>query len=1180
MDVNSNRGNHAVNKPKHISRLRKEMLQHRMYNNPFSSPPSSTGSHDTVSTTDDLSRNLSNFSFSPDDEGTRRFSDDFQNPSKRHTSRPGRFGPKQSPDMVLNTSAIARAFPEWTGLVGKDTMTFSQTVDMAAPANPASPTDGGKENVPPAAEYTDENSFENELHSKRKAARADMQARVENESDCSTVLSLSPGRPVGARRSRFSTGAQHLGTMSPELPKRSLQDMASKIRTDVHTTGHDITPKRAPSRQVAQPNHQTPATNVTVDHSGISRSFFLPAFRHLPDWTSGTLRFSTMRNGVPIFVRSGKSGVRFTQSGKNHNDIHAVGITTEDEEIFVSMDKLQEEVRELHDHDAMLQLEAEKLQREVNQLQAELKRSKARKSSDSAIGSESDASFRRSGGHDQNLEDQIAQLRGRLDQASRQVGVNDIHSAALAAERDEALHQASAARERATKLEAELDATHRDLESSLQLLQEKEALQLENASLVAENDALREQRDAAVQNNKALTTANDKLRRELTGIQKDLGTTREELASVRKQYEGLQGEKRNLAQDHVSMERNNETYFKENKKLQAQVAARDQHIADLKKGISSRDKMIDNIQGLTTDTAMIELNADLEAELGGLQEKLEQQAVELLQKDGEISAKEGRIRSLKEQNLDLSIDNERLREENQRLRTEHEEIRSQWVDERHKVDNTDYLKTLKDDTGDCVRLQDDFNQKELALQEKLDRREAAVKKVKALTRKIAEIAEQEFTGKTTKVTRILEPKDKQIADDLTGKSVEADPTIDINLTQDSDFASVMEGEITKLKQTYQALVRGQRQETDLDAAGNTVQSTDFSLPALPPVLQRSKSDSNALPARASKAAQSKGQPPGILKKFSQFAHEEDTGRFSVKSALSIASHHTDDSYEVVRTPHSRKGSMGAFNDSEDEGPRPESRLRRNSETARDPTTEPNMTSAFFMPDITLEGLNPAPSKQQQQQQVPSLSPDARRVLDKICQHKSANCNVCVRIAAHGDKHSNTGPNKILITPEDISRGKKTVSVEKPVPVSDRQQPPQNQNQNQPQNQNPDATIRPSIAPGEALAILIKETQDEIDHLQMELRHLNEAYFALDKSLGQRERRRVMGEIRRVQGEVEARSAHLYRLHDVLEGQKAAGQEMREGEVVDVTVLGGLVRAEVVMGPRGGGGSEVGWEGFE
>jgi len=1162
MDLNSNRISNAHSKPTHIPRLQKDMYEHRMQHNPFSSPPSSTGSNDTVSTsTEELSRNISNFSFSPDGEGTRRFSEEFHQPPKRAT-RSGRFGNR--PDTVLNTSAIARAFPEWSGLITKDTVTVSQNIDIALPFNAVPPMPAGKENVP-LVEHAAENTFEHALDAKRKRARADMQARVDDESDASTILSNYGDRPTGARRARFSSAPADLAASSPPPAKQSLQEMVTKIRLEkqsiqAHTYARNVTPKHSPQPRNALLH--PPA--LAADKSGISptgRSFFLPAFRHLPDWTAGTLKFSSMKNGVPIFTRS---GVRLRQSGDDHGAVNAVDIPEEDEEIFVSMDKLQEEVRELHDHDAMLQREAEKLQREVNMLQSELKMYKGRKQRpDSALGSESDGSFRRSGSHDHGLEAQIAELQDRLDQASRQVGVHDIHSTALAAERDEALRQASAARERAMKLQAELEATQKDLELTLQYRHEKETLKLENTSLLVTTATLKQQHDAAAENNKNLNNQCDRLRRELAAFQEELAATQDELTSVRKHNETLLEEKKLISQDHVSMERNNDTYFKENKKLQAQIAAQDQHIADLKKGICARDEMIEKMGLMESDTAVLELNGELEAEVERAKKQLEQQAANLQEMEGSISAKESRIRVLKEQNVELSFENEKLTEENKRLREEYEQMKGQWIDDRHKVvrlsqqltkNNTEYLRTLNDNTEDCVRLEEDFKQKEAALRSKLDRREAAIKKVKQLTTKIVEISQQEITGKTTtKITRIIEPSgSKYAASDATGRSsalnVDDDPTTELHLTQGSDFVSIMDNEVAKLKQTYRDMK--EQQAAGSADVGNTVEITEYDLPTLP-ARQRSQSDASLKLGKIT-VSQSKGQPAGILKKSSQFPTEGDTGRFSVKSALSIASHHSDDdSVHPAATVQSRRS---------------ESRLRRNSDTGRvggDPTmTEHNMTSAFFIPDITMEM-----EKAAEKEAVPSLSKEARRVLDGICKHKSGNCNVCVRIAGYGEKSMASPSRRVSITADDMRKGKKTVQVEKPVPVSERMPEAESRFVEEP-------TMRPSMAPGDALAILIKETQDEIDHLQMELKRLNEVYFGLDKSLGQRERRRIMGEIKKLQSELEMKSGHLYKLHDVLEGQRQAGQLMSEEEI-NVTILSGLVRLETTVESKDGS-----WDGFD
>ncbi|EGS19033.1 uncharacterized protein CTHT_0056550 [Thermochaetoides thermophila DSM 1495] len=1245
MDINSNRAGSrgvttaASSKPKHISRLRKEMLQHRMYNHPFSSPPSTTGSHDTVSTTTEDVVSLSNFSFNPDEE--------VQAPARRQ-ARSSRFASSSAarnnhPDDMLNTSVIARTFPEWSGLVSKEannnnnnnnnnnkpssSHTSATTASTEEPARSGSDRDRdrGKENVPPGssgsvAGQSDANSIDKVLELRRRSMHASMQARAETETDVSSVLSNSPSRPPSsARRSRFV----YTEPESPDLGKSKLQTIATKIRVERRDSS---TPRRASSlREVLHhypPPLETPAppsshqTDSATDQTGpspMSQSFYLPAFRHLPDWTSGTLRFSTMKNGVPVFVRSSKSGgpngiVRHSQAA--HADLPGVGISPEDEQIFVSMDKLQEEVRELHDHDAMLQREAERLQREVNLLQAELKRYKGRKPSDSAIGSESDTSFRRSAGGSagggsgavgvgpeyQALQAQIAELRERLEQTHRQVGVNDIHNTALVAERDEALRQAQMAREKAAKLQAELDASQKDRDASLQLMQDKEALELKNAELSVENAKLREQRDALAEKNKALMKENESLRRELSGIQKDLAAARDELASVCQKYEALQKEKRELSHENAMMERQNEDYYQQTKKLQAQVAARDQHIADLRKGIKTRDDMIDTMQGLNGDEAVLELNAELEAEVEELKKKVEMQTLKLQQREVDIDTKESKIRLLRQQNQDLAAENEKLVEEIHRLRAEQEDLHDHLLDQRQRM--KEHRDSGKHVNG-MVEHHIDYEDARKLDSREADRREAAVRKVKELTSRINEIAEREFLGgsKTpAKVARIISPRQErhdeidpdhhhhhhhhhhlhhlhhQYDGGEKNGAYEEEDTLDRLAqlaTRSHDDADAIEVEIAKLRKTYEELIAQQQRDNmyavDMEESGRirSAQQT--------PRAARGRSKSDSRTPRAQSRTPKGGKLTGILKKPSQSQfNDDDAARFSVKSAMSIVGHEDQDDpfsagLDAASTPRRarRATASGVVSDSEgDNTPRPANRerVRRHS-------------------DASIIELNRqrTPGKMQQNR-------DVKQVLDSLCKHNSTNCNICLRIAAVPNAAisvpDGSKPAEPLLTAEDISRGKKTVTASKPIPPSALNNAnsvitntvPQTPNRPVPLPED-QPTIRPSMPPGEALAVLIKETRDEIDHLQMRLRSLNEKYFAMDKAVGMRERRKLMGDIQRLQAELEAKSGHLYRLYDVLEGQREAGQEMRRDEV-EVTVLswlGGVKAAEEEEEEEGGGG---------
>lgn len=162
---------------------------------------------------------------------------------------------------------------------------------------------------------------------------------------------------------------------------------------------------------------------------------------------------------------------------------------------------------------------------------------------------------------------------------------------------------------------------------------------------------------------------------------------------------------------------------------------------------------------------------------------------------------------------------------------------------------------------------------------------------------------------------------------------------------------------------------------------------------------------------------------------------------------------------------------------------------------------------------------------------PALSTNARRILDDLCGHNCQNCTVCSRITSHSG----------VISSADLAAGKKRVSIPRPVPVSERGV------------SGGDHTVRPAHSPGYALALVIKGLEDESQHLQLELTRLQARYNRSDKSMGRQERQDLAEAIRVLLKRVESKSDQIYSLYDVLEGQKAAGQEMTEEEV-EMTVL--------------------------
>ncbi len=165
-----------------------------------------------------------------------------------------------------------------------------------------------------------------------------------------------------------------------------------------------------------------------------------------------------------------------------------------------------------------------------------------------------------------------------------------------------------------------------------------------------------------------------------------------------------------------------------------------------------------------------------------------------------------------------------------------------------------------------------------------------------------------------------------------------------------------------------------------------------------------------------------------------------------------------------------------------------------------------MTSAFIVPDIKLDTLGQATSTIKISHQT--ISKD----------HDNANCTVCRRDG--------------LVDSTDAFR------VPKLVPVSSRMP------------DDVDATLRPARSPKEALALVVKELQDERTHLHMELAVMRAMLESHDVSLGNRKRREINASIQDILHKLEIKDNQIYNLYDVLEGQQT--DDLTELDVENIT----------------------------
>ena len=184
-------------------------------------------------------------------------------------------------------------------------------------------------------------------------------------------------------------------------------------------------------------------------------------------------------------------------------------------------------------------------------------------------------------------------------------------------------------------------------------------------------------------------------------------------------------------------------------------------------------------------------------------------------------------------------------------------------------------------------------------------------------------------------------------------------------------------------------------------------------------------------------------------------------------------------------------------------------LLSNTSRRRRSALPTEMTSAFILPDITLHG-----GSVPQQQSLEALAS-----LHSVASHDTKTCTVCARAVS---KASGV----------EIS-----VKIPTPIPVSDRSEIAEDV----------DATMRPSQPPRMALASVIKQLQDELAHIQLELAAEEAKLNAHDPAQGRRKRRAIEARIIELTELHRIKADMVYALFDVLEGQKGE-TELTEDEV--------------------------------
>ncbi|KAH8682310.1 hypothetical protein BX600DRAFT_448237 [Xylariales sp. PMI_506] len=1101
------------------SRILREMHQNK--ENPFNSPPSSTGSHGTVTLTSDIS-------VGPVGESTRRMGDSIMLPnlSNRHAARP----PNPSPFKV-NTSAIGRDFPEWKGW---DANTQEQTEDIY---NVTGDYDNAvKENIPPSSSTVNSPSQVKSPTAAKSTfgTRVHLQARVEDDSD----LSGNVRAPHSTRQQSPGSNKKSHGAWKPQrgnvtsLIQTLKAAQAAKESTPRKPSPRSATPEVRSGADRLQALRFSHANNTHLspgDANQTARSFFLPNLEHINDLVSGVLRLSSVRDGIPVFVKHGKVHDRVSRSSPaGHFEIDGIEIPTDEQEIFVSLDKIREEIQALQAHDDQVSRQAEQLQEEIYELQVQLSRYRSRK--DSAMGSDSESSMiEYFNSQKSQLEEKITALQAKLDKANRKISINEIHTESYVTERDEALKTATEHQEKVENLEAELRSLRRGLNSNYGHTEEINIIEDENNSLREDNNLVRAQYKGLLDENQSLrahntviTQQNTELQQEVKRLQQLLDDIQDDREVLQKEYEIVVEEKRVLREDHVTLESSNDKFYNDNKSLKQKIAVLERQVHDLHDSNDQLHQMLD-VANAETGTVTFDIK-DIRDRLERKNGNLSQENAELHQRVIELQEDFASKRMAHEQEKRrLSAENGRLSEKLDRINLHFEQI-IQASREEQRASLTQQLQDIAEQEAALASQLKDAVEKETTLEQRIQQRNEVVEEVRRISKDIHSVRSAAAKPKPVKVTRILEPtalKSRSTLSETSARSAtqtdtqtQDDFTQQLDLTQGSDFAELLPKlETAKLREALRkAQANSQQNYTeefvdDIDAG-----ITDEISQSLPPLFnsQAHRSELNKHETAAPKRVLS-----GILKNAQPLRYREQqdlTGQLSIKSAMSGLS----------------QGSQATRSEV--------SHGRRHSDSARfDLEVEENMTSALFMDDITLDARKRA-SEKASRKPIAVLSKEAKRVLDSLCHdHDCRNCTVCTRINGH--KHEDNPASK-------NNAGKKMILIEKPIPVTDRIPNPKvgtESYEDQP-------TVRPAQDPGVALAAVLKCLQDEVAHLKTSVAKKNAEYNALDASFGRRQRKQISSELSRLLRMLEMKNEQIYRLHDVLEGQKRSGQCMSEQEI--------------------------------
>ncbi|KAF2262683.1 hypothetical protein CC78DRAFT_309574 [Lojkania enalia] len=941
----------------------------------------------------------------------------------------------------------------------------------------------------------------------RRASRNDL----ETASPRPTSTRNSPAMAGGPSHDRKRTTLAQSHAKISEDESSFVEERPPTITLQAKTTRWGGPRSRQTSLQMdgppefLSPAEGTPRERPMTAQTATAQSFMLPDLPNLTELVSGVFQ-----DGTPVFSKTTPARSRFSApynpknaGGRhpNHIPVDSVPIPEEEKAIFAALQLLKEKVAQLEQERAEADKKIEEQEAELIELRAASQAQEKLRRSDSALGStDGEGSGKSSWKVEKTrLEASVQTLRTKLDRSERKLSVAEIATKRVTSERDNMASQLGVAYQKFEEIKIEKDA----------LRVENDTLRHEIDSLRAENDALRDQMEQEqLQYREETVQLRRKAHRAENDVQKENETLLTELARFRARHdENTQQLARKEAElrkarkeqaEYARLKTDNEALKAQMATLKARreedVRRWSKHEAELKGRIDRRDETIRHFQDMTqeqTNEAMRLDNENLRREFAQLATLHEDESRRWAKKEDQlrrrIEKREGAVREME----DITRDVLSMREAN-----------GQQISIPTPV-SADKESGFKDTTSNGL-------QKKSSLRRE-DTRTRIANRVQQEVRNSRPISATQPSGYTSRSPQKSYAKFPSNSHGVSlpvdlSRSVSA-PVNQKQARVDSDVESTTDLSLAPRGTT--CISRG---------AASGIPRATVEPPAPLDLTELSFIDGDAIAqlrraleeerATARKNASSVplerqgredtlrsvasvrgARQPSLPRKSSL---KEFTGKTNATIFEDLTGHVSVNDTTAAEPTQTKQSAVDT------------SMLSNTSRRRRSAPAE--MTSAFIVPDITIHTRKQGTSKIDVFQKIDMRS------------HDNDNCTVCRRNA--------------------VNPSGSPLQIPKLIPVSSRMP------------NDVDATLRPARSPKEALALVVKELEDERVHLVLEIAAHHALLAAHDPSLGMKKRTAIDAAILDLEQQLRVKDTQIYNLYDVLEGQN--DHEITEQDVEDLT----------------------------